>query len=69
MSLVMFAAIGLNPVSTAIAGALIGINVTVLLVCSGILMTVFTLFAAFSLIIEIHWKWSHLTAVPIRTIS
>jgi MFS family permease len=48
MSLVMFAAIGLNPVSTAIAGALIGINVTVLLVCSGILMTVFTLLAAFS---------------------
>jgi hypothetical protein len=32
----------------ALAGALIGINVTVLLVCSGILMTVFTLFAAFS---------------------
>jgi predicted MFS family arabinose efflux permease len=48
MSLVMFAAIGLNPVSTAIAGALIGINVTVLLVCSGVLMTVFTLSAAFS---------------------
>jgi hypothetical protein len=48
MSLVMFAAIGLNPVSTALAGALIGLNVTVLLVCSGILMTAFTLAAAFS---------------------
>ena len=48
MSLVMFAAIGLNPVSTALAGVLIGLNVTVLLVCSGILMTVFTLLAAFS---------------------
>ena len=48
MSLVMFAAIGLNPVSTALAGALIGLNATVLLVCAGILMTLFTLFAAFS---------------------
>lgn len=48
MSLVIFAAIGLNPISTALAGALIGLNVTVLLVCSGILMTTFTLFAAFS---------------------
>ena len=48
MSLVMFAAIGLNPLSTALAGALIGLNVTVLLVCSGILMTGFTLAAAFS---------------------
>jgi len=48
MSLVMFAAIGLNPISTAVAGALIGLNVTMLLVCSGILMTVFTLSAAFS---------------------
>ena len=48
MSLVMFAAIGLNPVSTALAGALIGLNVAVLLVCAGILMTLFTLSAAFS---------------------
>jgi MFS family permease len=48
MSLVMFAAIGLNPVSTALAGALIGLNAAVLLVCAGILMTLFTLFAAFS---------------------
>ena len=47
MILVMFAAIGLNPVSTALAGVLIGLNVTTLLVCSGILMTVFTLYAAF----------------------
>ncbi len=48
MSLVMFAAIGLNPVSTALAGALIGLNAAVLLVCAGILMTLFTLSAAFS---------------------
>ena len=48
MSLVMFAAIGLNPVSTALAGALIGLNAAVLLVGAGILMTLFTLSAAFS---------------------
>lgn len=48
MSLVMFAAIGLNPVSTALAGAFIGLNAAVLLVCAGILMTLFTLSAAFS---------------------
>ncbi len=48
MSLVMFAAIGLNPVSTALAGAFIGLNVTALLVSSGILMTAFTVLAAFS---------------------
>ena len=48
MSLVMFAAIGLNPVSTALAGALIGLNAVVLLVCAGISMTLFTVSAAFS---------------------
>ena len=48
MSLIMFAAIGLNPVSTALAGALIGLNTAVLLVCAGCLMTVFTLSAAFN---------------------
>ena len=48
MSLVMFAAVGLNPVSTALAGALIELNPMVLLVCAGILMTLFTLAAAFS---------------------
>lgn len=48
MSLVMFAAVGLNPVSTALAGALIGLNAALLLVCAGILMTLFTLSAAFS---------------------
>jgi MFS family permease len=48
MSLVMFAAIGLNPVSNALAGVLIGLNLTVLLVCAGLLMTTFTLSAAFS---------------------
>jgi len=48
MSLVMFAAVGLNPISNALAGALIGLNATVLLVCAGSLMTIFTLSAAFS---------------------
>jgi hypothetical protein len=48
MSLVMFAAIGLNPVSTSLAGALIGLNAAVLLASAGILMTLFTLSAAFS---------------------
>ena len=48
MSLVMFAAVGLNPISNALAGALIGLNLTVLLVCAGSLMTLFTLSAAFS---------------------
>lgn len=48
MSLVMFAAIGLNPISNALAGVLIGLNLTVLLVCAGSLMTLITLSAAFS---------------------
>ena len=48
MSLVMFAAVGLNPISNALAGALIGLNLTVLLVGAGMLMTIFTLSAAFS---------------------
>jgi len=52
MSLVMFAAIGLNPVSTALAGALIGLNVTLLLVFAGMLMTLFTLAAAFSPVVR-----------------
>jgi hypothetical protein len=52
MSLVMFAAVGLDPISNALAGALIGLNVTVLLVCAGALMTTFTLSAAFSPIVR-----------------
>lgn len=48
MSVVMFAAVGLNPVSTALTGALIGLNPAALLVGAGILMTVFTLSGAFS---------------------
>jgi hypothetical protein len=52
MSLVMFAAVGLNPISNALAGALIGLNVTVLLVCAGSLMTLFTLSAAFSPVVR-----------------
>jgi MFS family permease len=56
MSLVMFAAVGLNPVSTALAGALIGLNVTLLLVCAGMLMTLFTLSAAFSPAVRLGMK-------------
>jgi MFS family permease len=52
MSLVMFAAVGLNPISTALAGALIGLNAAVLLTCAGVLMTLFTLSAAFSPIVR-----------------
>jgi len=48
MSLVMFASVGLNPISTALSGALIGLNAAALLVCAGSLMTIFTLAAAFS---------------------
>ena len=48
MSLVMFASLGLNPISTAVSGALIGLNATALLVFAGALMTIFTLSAAFS---------------------
>ncbi len=52
MSLVMFAAVGLNPISNALAGVLIGLNVTVLLVSAGLLMTLFTLSAAFSPVVR-----------------
>lgn len=48
MSLVMLAAIGLNPVSNALAGVFIELNPAVLLVSAGILMTIFALLAAFS---------------------
>lgn len=43
MSLVMFASLGLNPVSTALAGALIGLNATALFVAAGSLMTAIVL--------------------------
>ena len=36
MSLVMFAAIGLNPISIVLAAARIRLNVKVLLVCAGV---------------------------------
>ncbi len=48
MSLIMFASVGLNPISTAVAGALIGLNAAALLVSAGSLMTIFTLASAFS---------------------
>lgn len=48
MSLMMFAGVGLNPISTALAGALIALNATTLLVAAGVLMTLFTLSAALS---------------------
>lgn len=53
VSLVMFAAIGLSPLSTALAGALIGLNAALLLLCAGILMTLFTLSAAFSPVVRL----------------
>jgi hypothetical protein len=48
MSLIMFASVGLNPISTALTGILIGFNPTMLLVSAGSMMTIFTLSAAFS---------------------
>jgi hypothetical protein len=48
MSLMMFAAVGLNPISTALAGAVIQLNTTILLAGAGLLMTLFTLSAAYS---------------------
>jgi MFS family permease len=45
---VRLAAIGLNPLSTALAGALIGLNIGILLINAGSLMTLFTLSAEFS---------------------
>jgi predicted MFS family arabinose efflux permease len=51
MSLLMFASVGLNPVSTALAGALIKVDMTGLFVGAGILMTVITL--SFLLIPEV----------------
>ena len=48
MSLMMFASVGLNPISTTLAGVFIGVNATILLVCAGILMTAMTLAAVYS---------------------
>jgi hypothetical protein len=48
MSLIMFASVGLNPISTSLAGVLSGIDATILLVCAGGLMTLLTLASAFS---------------------
>ncbi|HBY97711.1 MAG TPA: MFS transporter [Chloroflexi bacterium] len=47
MSLLMFAAIGLNPVSMALSGALVELNVVALFVGAGTLMAVITLLSAF----------------------
>lgn len=52
MSLVMFAAVGLNPVSTALAGALIGIDAKGILIVAGGLMTLFTLSSAFTPVVR-----------------
>lgn len=46
MSVLMLAAVGLNPVSSALAGALIDLNATALLVCAGTLVTVIVLLSA-----------------------
>ncbi len=47
MSLMMFASVGLNPISTALAGVFIEVNATALLVCAGDLMKLLTSYAAF----------------------
>ena len=46
MSVLMFAGVGLNPISTALAGALLGVNATALFVAAGSLMTVIVLVSA-----------------------
>jgi hypothetical protein len=48
MSLLMFASVGLNPVSTALAGVFMGVKATTFLVGAGTLMTSLTLLAAYS---------------------
>jgi hypothetical protein len=48
MSLLMFAAIGLTPLSTALAGLLISVNASALLVGAGGAMAICTLYAALS---------------------
>ncbi len=45
MSLIMFASVGLTPISTALSGALINTNMTVLFVGAGIMMALVTLYA------------------------
>lgn len=47
MSLLMFAAVGLNPVSMALSGALVELNVVALFVGAGALMAAITLLSAF----------------------
>jgi MFS family permease len=46
MSLLMFAAVGLQPISTAVAGALIDLDATALFVGAGILLAAFVLLAS-----------------------
>lgn len=48
MSILMMVSVGLNPLSTAVAGAVAGINVTALLVGSGMALIVVVLVAALS---------------------
>jgi MFS family permease len=48
MSLVMFAVIGLSPVSTAVAGALIDLNVTVVFIVGGCIMALISFAAILS---------------------
>ena len=47
MSVLMFASMGLEPVSTVIAGAVVEINTTALFVIAGALMSLLTLAAMF----------------------
>jgi len=46
MSLLMFAALGLNPIAMSLAGAFIGLNLTATFVVMGSLLTVITLLSA-----------------------
>ena len=46
MSLTMFASVGIGPVSSALAGAIININLILLFVGSGALLTIITLYTA-----------------------
>jgi MFS family permease len=48
MSLIMFASVGMQPISTALAGVLVEINVTALFVVTGTILILVTLISAFN---------------------
>jgi MFS family permease len=45
MSLIMFASVGLTPISTAVAGALLNLDLTALFVGAGVLMALVTVYS------------------------